>query len=193
MISHRINQFQGVGDLPTAKRTLAPTTPSAPDPLPYIVDPYHDEVLLNATDLLYGDRAYPLRNISSLEVITLRRKRLDAQHKTRKLFGLAALVAGLILAFSPLVLAIRVFGLGMAVLSLIAFLVFYLLIGEKKLGKYGLSLEMDAGTKRVLTSHNTQAIQKLYHLLDERLKRKYFAGETLMVNMYTGEVGALRS
>ncbi|MEM9905692.1 MAG: DUF6232 family protein [Cyanobacteria bacterium P01_D01_bin.44] len=193
MISHHIHQFQGLGDLPIAKRTLAPTNPSAPEPISYIVESYQDEVLLNATDLLYGDRVYPLLNISSLEVITLRRKRLDAQYKTRKLLGLTALVAGLILAFSPLILAIRAIGLGMAVLSLTSFLVFYLLIGEKKLGKYGLSLEMEGGTKRVLTSHNTQAIQKLYHLLDERLKQRSFAGETLVVNMYTGEVSVLRS
>ncbi|MEO1353439.1 MAG: DUF6232 family protein [Cyanobacteria bacterium J06635_15] len=192
MISQRINQFQGLGDLPTAKRTLAPINSSGPDPTPYVVAPYCDEALLNTTDVLYGDRVYPLRNIASMQMITLRRKKLDSQHKTRKLLGLAALVSGLILTFSPMVLAFRAVGLGMAALSLIYFLVFYLVIGEKKLGRYGLTLEMETGVKHVVTSHNTQAIQKLYHLLHERLKRTHFADETLVVNMYTGEVAALR-
>ncbi|MEO0457473.1 MAG: DUF6232 family protein [Cyanobacteria bacterium P01_A01_bin.114] len=212
MISQQVSQTQTTESRSTESRstavsTLAPNTPILKSNLnDCIVEAYHDEVLINPTDLLYGENAYPLQDVLSIKTITLRRRKLGAKRKNRKLLGLATLVLGLILAFSSLSLAIRILGVIGATLSAICFLIFYLVIGERKWGKYGLLLEIRAGRKHVLTSHNMKAIQKLYYFLAHRLQQypsqQYRAqqyrpqqcnlvDETLIVNMYTGEVSSV--
>ncbi|MEO0457474.1 MAG: DUF6232 family protein [Cyanobacteria bacterium P01_A01_bin.114] len=157
-------------------------------PNSYAVDAYCDEVLITCDDLLYGTHAYPLQNIISMQIIRLRQKGAGLTSKPRHFVGLAAIAAGLILALSPLALAVRLLGLFIAVASAVYLLMSYLKVGEQKNGEYGLLVEMKLGIRRVLTSHSLRAIQRLYHLLFDRLQQYNPTAETLIVNMYTGEV-----
>ncbi|MEO1353438.1 MAG: DUF6232 family protein [Cyanobacteria bacterium J06635_15] len=198
MVSQLINQARPVGNspveseivdnLPVEQATVLPRRTMGAMPNSYAVEAYCDEVMLTADDLMYGEHVYPLQNIISMQIIKLHKKQRRLKTKDRNFVGLAAIAAGIVLALSPLVLILRAFGLTLAVASVVYLLIFYLIIGEQQTGEYGLLVEMKRGIKRVLTSHSLRAIQKLYHLLFHRLQKYNPANETLIVNMYTGEV-----
>ena len=153
----------------------------------YKVEPYCDEATITATDLRYGNHVYLLQDILSMQIIKLRKQRWNFGAKTRAFGGLTASVAGLIIAFKPPVPTAGLFGLLIAIVSTTYLLIFYLFIGPRKTGEYGLLIETNPGTKRVLTSNSLRAIQTLYKVLFNRFQQYNPTAETLIVNMYTSE------
>ncbi|NEQ53304.1 MAG: hypothetical protein F6K11_24740 [Leptolyngbya sp. SIO3F4] len=153
----------------------------------YTVELFSDEALVTTTELLYGKTKYFLADIDSLQILKLHRKRSVIQKKLSNFLTIMLTSVGLILCFATISWPIRVLALIAAVSSIGYSIYFNWWIEQRGRGEFGLLMTMKLDTKVVITSHNLKAIQALYQIMFGRLDQGNIAGESMMVNMYTGE------
>ena len=165
---------------------LSTTTKSKPKA--YTVELFWDEVLITATELFYGEAVYRLEDIDSLQILKLHRRRTIIQKKiTNFLAGIIATI-GLLLIITPVASLVRGLG-GMLMMSSLGYAVYFnWWLEQRRRGEFGLLMTMKIDSKVVITSHSLAAIQTLYQIMFRRLDRVNPAAESLMVNMYTGEI-----
>ena len=159
-------------------------------PNAYTVELFWDEAMVTATELLYGKATYPLKNIDSLQILKLHRKRSVIQKKLSNFLAGVIMTAGLVLFFSPLSWPIRILDLIMVIGSISYVVYFNWWIEQRRRGEFGLVMTMKIDSKVVITSHSLKAIQALYQIMFRRLDMANLSDKSLMVNMYTGETVA---
>ncbi|MEM9265322.1 MAG: hypothetical protein AAGA46_07335 [Cyanobacteria bacterium P01_F01_bin.13] len=157
-------------------------------PSSYSVELFWDEALVTETELLYGETAYPLTAIESLQILKLRRRRSIIQKKISNFLAGMMAAAGIVLLLGPLAWFIRVLGLLLVSSSIGYAIYFNWWVEQRRRGEFGLLMTMKAEAKVVITSHSLKAIQALYQVLFRRLDAVNPVDESLMVNMYTGEI-----
>jgi uncharacterized membrane protein YecN with MAPEG domain len=160
---------------------------STPKQNSYIVELFWDEALVTATELLYGQTTYPLEDIDSLQILKLHRKRSVIQKKLSNFLDIMIATVGLILLFGPVAWSAHLLGLMLAVGSISCAIYFNWWPEQRRRGEFGLLMTMKLNSKVVITSHSLKAIQALYQIMFRRLDMADPNGESLMVNMYTGE------
>ncbi|MEO0432149.1 MAG: DUF6232 family protein [Cyanobacteria bacterium J06656_5] len=156
-------------------------------PNAYTVELFWDEAMVTATELLYGKATYPLKNIDSLQILKLHRKRSVIQKKLSNFLAGVIMTVGLVMLFSPLPWPIRVLDLMMVIGSISYVVYFNWWIEQRRRGEFGLVMTMKIDSKVVITSHSLKAIQTLYQIMFRRLDVANLGEQPLMVNMYTGE------
>ena len=156
-------------------------------PNAYTVELFWDEAMVTATELLYGKATYPLKNIDSLQILKLHRKRSVIQKKLSNVLAGVIMTVGLVMLFSPLPWPIRVLDLMMVIGSISYVVYFNWWIEQRRRGEFGLVMTMKIDSKVVITSHSLKAIQTLYQIMFRRLDVANLGEQPLMVNMYTGE------
>lgn len=156
----------------------------------YTVELFWDEALVTATELLYGPMAYPLEDIDSLQILKLHRKRSIFQKKVSNFLAGTTTTAGLILLFGPVSWSVHFLGFVLAAGSVGCAVYFNWWLEQRRRGKFGLLMTMKLDSKVVITSHSLKAIQSLYQIVFRRLDTADASGESLMVNMYTGETSS---
>ncbi|MEM1255591.1 MAG: hypothetical protein AAGI69_24395 [Cyanobacteria bacterium P01_H01_bin.21] len=165
------------------------STTTKTKPKAYTVELFWDEVLITATELFYGEAVYRLDDIDSLQILKLHRRRTIIQKKiTNFLAGIVATI-GLLLIITPVLwLLIRGLG-GILLVGSLGYAVYFnWWLEQRRRGEFGLLMTMKVDSKVVITSHSLAAIQTLYQIMFRRLDRGNPAAESLMVNMYTGEI-----
>ena len=156
-------------------------------PNAYTVELFWDEAMVTATELLYGKATYPLKNIDSLQILKLHRKRSVIQKKLSNFLAGVIMTVGLVMLFSHLPWPVRVLDL-MMVIGSISYVVYFNWWNEqRRRGEFGLVMTMKIDSKVVITSHSLKAIQTLYQIMFRRLDVANLGEQPLMVNMYTGE------
>ena len=156
-------------------------------PNAYTVELFWDEAMVTATELLYGKATYPLKNIDSLQILKLHRKRSVIQKKLSNFLAGVIMTVGLVMLFSPLPWPVRVLDLMMVIGSISYVVYFNWWIEQRRRGEFGLVMTMKINSKVVITSHSLKAIQTLYQIMFRRLDVANLGEQPLMVNMYTGE------
>lgn len=156
-------------------------------PNAYTVELFWDEAMVTATELLYGKATYPLKNIDSLQILKLHRKRSVIQKKLSNFLAGVIMTVGLVMLFSPLPWPVRVLDLMMVIGSISYVVYFNWWIEQRRRGEFGLVMTMKIDSKVVITSHSLKAIQTLYQIMFRRLDVANLGEQPLMVNMYTGE------
>ncbi|MEM9976104.1 MAG: DUF6232 family protein [Cyanobacteria bacterium P01_D01_bin.2] len=156
-------------------------------PNSYTVELFWDEAMVTATELLYGKATYPLKNIDSLQILKLHRKRSVIQKKLSNFLAAVIMTVGLVLLFSPLPWPVRILDLIMVTGSISYVVYFNWWIEQRRRGEFGLVMTMKIDSKVVITSHSLKAIQTLYQIMFRRLDMANLSAESLMINMYTGE------
>ena len=156
-------------------------------PNAYTVELFWDEAMVTATELLYGKATYPLKNIDSLQILKLHRKRSVIQKKLSNFLAGVIMTVGLVMLFSLLPWPLRVFDLMMVIGSISYVVYFNWWIEQRRRGEFGLVMTMKIDSKVVITSHSLKAIQTLYQIMFRRLDVANLGEQPLMVNMYTGE------
>ncbi|MEL7506823.1 MAG: DUF6232 family protein [Cyanobacteria bacterium J06554_1] len=159
-------------------------------PNSYTVELFWDEAMVTATELLYGKATYPLKNIDSLQILKLHRKRSVIQKKLSNFLAAVIMTVGLVLLFSPLPWPVRILDLIMVIGSISYVVYFNWWIEQRRRGEFGLVMTMKIDSKVVITSHSLKAIQTLYQIMFRRLDMANLSEQSLMVNMYTGETVA---
>ncbi|MEO0395317.1 MAG: DUF6232 family protein [Cyanobacteria bacterium P01_A01_bin.137] len=159
-------------------------------PNSYTVELFWDEAMVTATELLYGQATYPLKNIDSLQILKLHRKRSVIQKKLSNFLAGVMMTVGLVLLFSPLPWPVRILDLIMVIGSISYVVYFNWWIEQRRRGEFGLVMTMKIDSKVVITSHSLKAIQALYQIMFRRLDMANLGDKSLMVNMYTGETVA---
>ncbi|MEO1509193.1 MAG: DUF6232 family protein [Cyanobacteria bacterium J06633_23] len=159
-------------------------------PNSYTVELFWDEAMVTATELLYGKATYPLKNIDSLQILKLHRKRSVIQKKLSNFLAAVIMTVGLVLLFSPLPWPVRILDLIMVIGSISYVVYFNWWIEQLRRGEFGLVMKMKIDSKVVITSHSLKAIQTLYQIMFRRLDMANLSEQSLMVNMYTGETVA---
>lgn len=156
-------------------------------PNAYTVELFWDEAMVTATELLYGKATYPLKNIDSLQILKLHRKRSVIQKKLSNFLAGVIMTVGLVMLFSTLPWPVRVLDLMMVIGSISYVVYFNWWIEQRRRGEFGLVMTMKIDSKVVITSHSLKAIQTLYQIMFRRLDVANLGEQPLMVNMYTGE------
>ena len=156
-------------------------------PNAYTVELFWDEAMVTATELLYGKATYPLKNIDSLQILKLHRKRSVIQKKLSNFLAGVIMTVGLVMLFSHLPWPVRVLDLMMVIGSISYVVYFNWWIEQRRRGEFGLVMTMKIDSKVVITSHSLKAIQTLYQIMFRRLDVANLGEQPLMVNMYTGE------
>ena len=151
----------------------------------YTVEFFSDEALITATELLYGEATYSLKDIDSLQILKLHRKRSVIQKKLSNFLAAMLTTIGLTLCLSPVSWPIRLLALMFAIGSIAYVVYFNWWVEQRGRGEFGLLLTTKLDAKVVITSHSLKAIQALYQIIFGRLDGG--VGEPLVVNMYTGE------
>ncbi|MEM7066693.1 MAG: hypothetical protein AAF572_26450 [Cyanobacteria bacterium P01_B01_bin.77] len=153
----------------------------------YTVKLFCDETLITATELLYGKTSYLLTEIDSLQILKLHRKRSVIQKKFSNFIAGVIIVAGVVLLLSPVTWSVRLLDLCLITASTVYVLYFNWWVEQRRRGEFGLIMTMRAGAKVAITSHSLKAIQALYQIMFSRLDGGNLSGESLVVNMYTGD------
>ncbi|MDV3349094.1 DUF6232 family protein [Leptothoe sp. LEGE 181152] len=159
----------------------------ASQPSSHTVEIFWDEALVTATELLYGEAAYPIKNIDSLQIVKLHRRRSVIQKKLSNFVAGIIATIGVVLVIGSLPWLVHVFGMLLFISSLGYAVYFNWWIEQRRRGEFGLVMTMQTESKVVITSHSLKAIQTLYQILFRRLDQVNLNDESLMVNMYTGE------
>ncbi|MGD1948228.1 MAG: hypothetical protein ACFB14_01100 [Leptolyngbyaceae cyanobacterium] len=164
------------------------STTTKPKPKAYTVELFWDEVLITATELFYGEAVYRLEDIDSLQILKLHRRRTIIQKKiTNFLAGIISTIS-LVLIITPVAWLVRGLG-GILLVSSLGYAIYFnWWLEQRRRGEFGLLITMKIDSKVVITSHSLTAIQTLYQIMFRRLDRVNPADESLMVNMYTGEI-----
>jgi hypothetical protein len=163
---------------------------STPKQNSYIVELFWDEALVTATELLYGQTTYPLEDIDSLQILKLHRRRSVIQKKLTNFLAGTMATVGVVLLLGPVAWSLHLVGFILAVVSVSYAVYFNWWLEQRRRGEFGLLMTMKLNSKVVITSHSLKAIQALYQIMFRRLDRADSAGESLMVNMYTGETSS---
>ncbi len=156
----------------------------------YTVELFWDEALVTATELLYGQATYPLENIDSLQILKLHRRRTIIQKKLSNFLASMIATVGLVLLLGPVAWSVHLLGLILAVGSISYAVYFNWWLEQRRRGEFGLLMTMKLNSKVVITSHSLKAIQALYQIMFRRLDMADPTGESLMINMYTGETSS---
>lgn len=175
-----------VDDLVLDKQALQPYSDSKPGS--YTVRIFWDEALVTSTDLLYGKITYPLEEIDSLQILKLHRKRSVIQKKLSNFVAGILIGVGLLLSLCPVLWLFRILGLILILASAGYVAYFNWWIEQRRRGEFGLLMTTNAESKIVITSHNVKAIQALYRSIFRRLENSNPGAESLVINMYTGEI-----
>ena len=175
-----------IDDLVLDKQTLQTHSDSKPGS--YAVRIFWDEALVTSTDLLYGETSYPLEEIDSLQILKLHRKRSVIQKKLSNFIAGIVITTGLIVSLCPVLWLVRVLCLILVIASAGYVAYFNWWIEQRRRGEFGLLMTTNAEAKVVITSHNVKAIQTLYRIMFGRLEGSNPAAESLVINMYTGEI-----
>ena len=159
-----------------------------PKPNSYTVELFQDEVRLTATELVYGHTSYALKDIDSLQILKLHRKRSIFQKQVNTFLATVVATAGLLLLLNSLAWFIYVLNI-ILILGSISYAVYFnWWIEQRRRGEFGLVMTMKLEAKVVITSHSLKAIQTLYQILFQHLDRTQLSNEFLTINMYTGEI-----
>ncbi|WP_161634968.1 DUF6232 family protein [Leptolyngbya sp. Heron Island J] len=161
---------------------------TGPKPNSYTVELFRDEARVTATELLYGHSSYALKDIDSLQISKLHRKRSIFQKKVNTFLASIVATAGLLLLLNALTWFIYVLNLILIIGSISYAIYFNWWIEQRRRGEFGLVMTMKPNAKVVITSHSLKAIQTLYQLLFRRMDMSPHTNESLTVNMYTGEI-----
>ncbi len=157
-------------------------------PSSYTVALFCDEALVTRTELLYGEAAYPLENIDSLQILKLERRRSVIRKKLSNFVAGIIATIGAVLLLSSLAWPIRCLGLLLASCSIGYAVYFNWWIEQRGRGEFGLVLTTKAASTVVITSHSLKAVQSLYQVIFRRLDTVNSSDEPLMINMYTGAI-----
>ena len=161
--------------------TLAPKAGS------YTVELFSDEALVTATELLYGDVAYALGDIDSLQILKLQSRRSVIQKKISNFIAIALMATGVVVSFSSLHWFLRLLAMVLAIGGMAYVIYFNWWIEQRGRGEFGLVITMKLESRVVITSHSLKAVQALYKIVFGRLDGGNQGGAPLVVNMYTGE------
>ncbi len=153
----------------------------------YTVELFWDEALVTATELFYGQTTYLLENIDSLQILKLHGKRSVIKKKLSNFLAGTITTVGLVLLLGPVTWFLHLLGLILAVASMGYAIYFNWWLEQRRRGEFGLLMTMKLNSKVVITSHSLKAIQALYQIMFRRLDMADPNGESLMVNMYTGQ------
>ena len=138
--------------------------------------------------MLYGEAAYPLENIDSLQILKLERRRSVIRKKLSNFVAGVIATIGAVLLLSSLAWPIRGLGLLLASSSIGYAVYFNWWIEQRGRGEFGLVLTTKAASTVVITSHSLKAVQSLYQVIFRRLDTVNSSDEPLMINMYTGAI-----
>ena len=161
---------------------------TGPKPNSYTIELFQDEVRVTATELLYGHTSYALKDIDSLQILKLYRKRSIFQKQVNTFLAAIVATAGLLLLLNSLVWFIYVLNLSLIIGSISYAVYFNWWIEQRRRGDFGLLMTLKLDAKVVITSHSLKAIQTLYQILFRHLDKTPLSHESLTVNMYTGEI-----
>lgn len=190
----RVRPNSNPNDPLAANRFMAGGALSFLEPSPYsrqrgcVVEPFTDNVLVTPNNLLYADKNYFLKDISSFQVVKLSCRKSAVHKKFLNLLGTLIITIGLILYFSsnqPILHLVS----GFLIAAMVTYLsFFYWQLLHQKVGEYGLLIHMQPGHRRVITSHSLRAIQNLFQSLLQCLERPEETDNFVSVNMYTGDI-----
>lgn len=190
----RPNSNPSPNDPLASNRFMAGGALSFLEPSPYIrqrgcvVEPFTDNVLVTPNNLLYADKNYFLKDISSFQVVKLSCRKSAVHKKFLNLLGTLTITISLILYFSSNSPMLHLAS-GFLIAATVAYLsFFYWQLLHQKVGEYGLLVHMQPGYRRVITSHSLRAIQNLFQALLQCLERPEETNNFLSVNMYTGDI-----
>ena len=154
----------------------------------YTVELFWDEARVTATELLYGETIYPLKNIDSLQIQKLHRRRSVIKKKLSNFLVVMIMTIGVVLLFTPLSWLFRLLDLVLIMASISYAIYFNWWVEQRRRGEFGLIMTMKVESQVVITSHSLKAIQALYQIMFRRLDLANPNDESLMVNMYTGDI-----
>lgn len=159
-----------------------------PKPNSYTVEVFRDEALITTTELLYGQTAYSLKDIDSLQILKLHRRRSIFQKKLSNFIAGIVATVGCILLLSSHAWFMYVLDVTLVIGSISYVIYFNWWVEQRRRGEFGLVMTIKHDVKVVITSHSLKAIQTLYQILFRRLDKTNSTDDPLVVNMYTGEV-----